>query len=148
MKEKEANDVSENEAKVDLEQEEGNLSELEEALEDVPEEVRHEVKNMMMSMHMGRITSPEMKLMDKLTPEHVSEFLAGEREASNNQFKESRDNKIFLGITLVVVLVFIVILVIILKDKPDILEKVLFTLGGLVTGLLGGYGFGKYKGSE
>lgn len=125
-----------------------DLDEIEEILDDAPEEVRHEVKKMMMSMRMGGVMPPSMELMKKLTPEHVSEFLQGQREAANNQFKESRDSKVFLGISLVVILSFVVILVVLLKDSPDILEKVLYTLGGLITGLLGGYGFGKSRGSE
>lgn len=124
------------------------LDAVEEILEDAPEEVRHEVKKMMMSMSMGGVMSPSIELMKKLTPEHVSEFLIGQREAVNNQFKESRDSKVFLGISLVVILSFVVILVVLLKDSPDILEKVLYTLGGLITGLLGGYGFGKSRGNE
>lgn len=42
-------------------------------------------------------------------------------------------------------MIFIVILVNLLIDKPDILEKVLYTMGGLIVGAFGGYGFGKTK---
>ena len=42
-------------------------------------------------------------------------------------------------------MVFIVVLVFLLSDKPDVLEKVLYTLGGLIVGAFGGYGFGKTK---
>lgn len=59
------------------------------------------------------------------------------------QFKESRDNKIFIGIVVFLFMVFIVVLVFLLSDKPDVLEKVLYTLGGLIVGAFGGYGFGK-----
>ncbi len=61
------------------------------------------------------------------------------------QFKESRDNKIFIGIVVFLFMVFIVVLVFLLSDKPDVLEKVLYTLGGLIVGAFGGYGFGKTK---
>lgn len=61
------------------------------------------------------------------------------------QFKESRDNKIFIGIVVFLFMVFIVVLVFLLCDKPDVLEKVLYTLGGLIVGAFGGYGFGKTK---
>ena len=46
-------------------------------------------------------------------------------------------------IVLLIALVFIVALVVLLKDNPDILEKVLYTLGGVITGAFGGYGIGK-----
>ena len=113
-------------------------------IEKVPEEDRHEVKKMMtMSMQMGRVmsASPEMELMKKMTSQNIDTFLEGQKAAMEYEFKESRENKIFLGI---VVLLFM-ILVFLLGDKPDILEKVLYTIGGLIVGAFGGYGFGKTK---
>ena len=122
------------------------LDVLDDILEDIPKEARHEVRKMVgMSMRMGGVISPELELMKKMTTENVTEFLQGQREAANNDFKESRDNKIFLGFVLVIILAFIVILVILLKENPDMLENVLYTLGGLVAGLLGGYGYGTTK---
>lgn len=118
-------------------------------LENIPKEERHEVKKMIgLSMQMGRTISPEMELMRKMTPEHVTEFLEAQKEEMQNQFKENRENKIFLVAILLIVMAFIVILIYLLKDKPDIMEKVLYTLGGLITGLFGGYGFGRTKRDE
>ena len=42
-------------------------------------------------------------------------------------------------------MIFIIVLVFLLGDKADILEKVLYTIGGLIVGAFGGYGFGKTK---
>lgn len=115
-------------------------------IEKVPEEDRHEVKKMMtMSMQMGRVmsASPEMELMKKMTSQNIETFLDGQKFAMEYQFKESRDNKIFIGIVFFLFMVFIVVLVFLLSDKPDVLEKVLYTLGGLIVGAFGGYGFGK-----
>ncbi len=39
-------------------------------------------------------------------------------------------------------------LIILLKDNPDIMEKIIYTVGGVVIGAFGGYGFGKNKGDE
>ncbi len=120
--------------------------EMKDVLESIPQEARRTVKQMVgMSMQMGGVISPQLELMKKMTTENVTEFLQGQREAANNQFRESRDNKIFLAFIVVVVLIFVTVLVILLKEKPDILENVLYTLGGLVAGLLGGYGYGKTK---
>ncbi|MCI9682066.1 MAG: hypothetical protein HFI26_11860 [Lachnospiraceae bacterium] len=140
-------EVKEIDAQKEDSEEVGDLPrELSEILEDVPKEVRHEVKRMVaMSMQMGGVISPQLELMKKMTTENVTEFLQGQREVSNNQFKESRDNKIFLVIVLLMVLIFVTALVILLKGNPDMLEKVLYTLGGLVAGLFGGYGYGKSK---
>lgn len=119
---------------------------IEEILEEIPEEERREVVKMVrMSMQMGRVMSPESGLVDKMTSEHITAYLEGQNEAMKNQFKENKENKFFALITLIVVLVFVVILVILLKETPDVMEKVIYTLGGLVTGALGGYGIGKAK---
>lgn len=115
----------------------------------VSEEDRPEIKKIIgMSMQMGRVISPEMEIMKKMTPEHVTEFLETQKQAMQNEFKESKDTKIFLVVVLILFLVFIIALVVLLKDKPDILEKVLYTLGGLIAGIFGGYGFGKTRGNE
>ena len=51
-------------------------------------------------------------------------------------------------VILLIVVAFIIILISMLKDKPDIMEKVLYASGGLIAGALGGYGFGKSKRDE
>ena len=89
--------------------------------------------------------SPEIELMKKMTSQNIETFLDGQKSAMEYQFKESRDNKIFIGIVVFLFMVFIVVLVFLLCDKPDVLEKVLYTLGGLIVGAFGGYGFGKTK---
>ena len=117
-------------------------------IEKVPEEDRHEVRKMMsMTMQMGRVmsASPEMELMKRMTPKHIEMFLDGQKEAMTYQFKAERESKIFLGIMVLLFMIFIVVLVTLLIDKPDILEKVLYTMGGLIVGAFGGYGFGKTK---
>lgn len=120
-----------------------------EILEGIPKEERHEVKKMIgMSMQMGRVMSPEMELMKKMTPEHVSDFLDTQKKAMEHQFEESRDNKIFIVIIMILILIFILALIFLLRDKPSIMEKVLYTLGGLITGLFGGYGYGKTKNDD
>lgn len=119
---------------------------LDNILEAIPKEDRHEVKKMIgMSMQMGGIISPQVELMKKMTPEHVTSFLEGQKEATRFQFQESRENKIFAGIVLIIVLIFVIAIIILLKDNPDIMEKVLYAAGGLVAGAIGGYGYGKTK---
>ncbi len=123
--------------------------EMDSILEGIPKESRHEVRKLVgMSMQMGGVISPQMELMKKMTPEHVSEFLDTQKKEMENHYKENRENKIFLFAILLITLVFIVLLIQMLKDKPDIMEKVLFTLGGLITGLFGGYGIGKAKNDD
>lgn len=140
---KESKEVAKDEEKENL----GN--EMDSILEGIPKESRHEVRKLVgMSMQMGGVISPQMELMKKMTSEHVSEFLDAQKKEMENRYKENRENKIFLFAILLITLVFIILLIQILKDKPDIMEKVLFTLGGLITGLFGGYGIGKSKNDD
>lgn len=120
-------------------------------IDKIPEEDRHEVRKMIgMTMQMGRVmsASPEIELMKKMTSENIASFLEGQKEAVKYEFKAGRDNKIFLGIVLLLFMIFITVLVLLLKDSPDILEKVLYTLGGLIVGAFGGYGFGKSRSED
>lgn len=118
-------------------------------LDEIPQESRGEVKKMIgLSMQMGGVISPQTELMKKMTSEHVTAFLEGQREANNNQFKESRESKILAASLAFMVMVFIIVLIVLLRDKPDILEKILYTSGGLIAGAVGGYGFGKTKKDE
>lgn len=128
---------------------ENDFTDFDDILENVPLEARTEVKKMMsMSMQMGRVISPEAELMNKMTPDHISSFLDSQDTAMKKQFQESRENKIFTFGIFLVTLIFIVALILLLKDKPEIMEKVLFTLGGIVTGAFGGYGYAKSKNNE
>jgi hypothetical protein len=45
-------------------------------------------------------------------------------------------------------LIFIVVMVVLLKNQPDMLEKILYTLGGITAGAFGGYGFGKHQSND
>lgn len=121
---------------------------LNDVVDKLPEEDRHQVKKMIgMSMQMSRVmsSSPEMELMKKMTSENIASYLEVQKEGMKYQFKEERESKIFLVFVLLFILAFIIILVVMLKDSPDILEKVLYSLGGLIVGLFGGYGYGKSK---
>lgn len=121
---------------------------IDDVVQKVPEEDRHEVRRMMsLTMQMGRVmsSSPEMELMKNMTSQNIDKFLDGQQAAMQYQFKEGREGKIFLGAMALLFMVFIVVLIFLLKDKPDILEKVLYSMGGLIVGAFGGYGFGKSK---
>lgn len=122
------------------------LEEMDEILDGMPEEDQKQLTRMVgLSMQMSRVVSPEAELMRKMTPENIESYLDGQKKAQEYSYQEGRDNKIFYGIVIFAVLVFILILVVLLKDKSEILEKVLYSVGGLIAGLIGGYGYGKTK---
>ncbi len=50
--------------------------------------------------------------------------------------------------SLIVAMIFFILLVILLKDNPDVMEKIIYIVGGVVIGAFGGYGFGKNRNDE
>lgn len=125
-------------------------SELEEVLESVPPEHRKVIEKMMISssIQMRSISSPETAVMKKLTPDHISKYLDGAELEMKNSYAEKFHRKIFTFLTMIVAMVFFVLLVLLLKDNPDIMEKIIYTVGGVVIGAFGGYGFGKNRSDE
>ena len=88
---------------------------------------------------------PEMELMKKINDEHITTYLESAKEEMEMSYKERGQNKFFIAGVLLSTMIFIVVIILILKDVPDVMEKVLYALIGLVTGILGGYGIGKNK---
>lgn len=108
-------------------------AELEDILESVPPEHRKVIERMMISssIQMRSISSPETAVMKKLTPDHISKYLDGAELEMKNR-----------------AMVFFILLVILLKDIPDVMEKIIYIVGGVVIGAFGGYGFGKNRNDE
>ena len=125
-------------------------AELEDVLESVPPEHRKVIERMIISssIQMRSISSPETVVMKKLTPEHISKYLDGAELEVKNSYAEKFHRKIFTFLTMIVAMVFFVILIILLKDNTDVMEKIIYTVGGVIAGAFGGYGFGKNRNDE
>lgn len=120
--------------------------ELSDILNTVPPEHRKQVSQMMISaVQMGGITSPNSAITKKITEEHITEYLAGTREQMQKGYQEKRDRKFFAFFSGLAGCAFIIAVIILLKDNPDMLEKILYTSGGIVAGAFGGYGYGKSR---
>lgn len=123
--------------------------EIDEALNSIPDKAQAKVAKSIMSMQFGAISAtPENAISKKITSEHITQYLVDSSTAMQESFKERRDDKIFKGVALFMTLVFVVVLIILLKDNPDVMEKVIYAIGGLVAGCLGGYGYGYRKGMD
>lgn len=125
-------------------------AELEDVLESVPPEHRKVIERMMISssIQMRSISSPETAVMKKLTPDNISKYLDGAELEMKNSYAEKFHRKIFTFLTMLVAMAFFILLVILLKDNPDIMEKIIYIVGGVVIGAFGGYGFGKNRNDE
>ncbi len=125
-------------------------AELEDVLESVPPEHRKVIERMMISssIQMRSISSPETAVMKKLTPDHISKYLDGAELEMKNSYAEKFHRKVFTFLTMIVAMIFFILLVILLKDTPDVMEKIIYIVGGVVIGAFGGYGFGKNRNDE
>ena len=120
---------------------------LDDILEDVPEEHRKKVEKFIVasSVQMRGMISPEASVMNKITEDHITEYLQGARQEMENSFDERKQNRLFTFITLIVAMIFFIIIILLLKDMPDFMEKIIYSLVSLIAGAIGGYGYGKTK---
>lgn len=123
---------------------------LNDILENVPEEHRKQVEKTIIAstFQMKGMISPEVTVMNKITEEHITEYLQGARQEMENSFEERKENRLYTFITLLVGMVFLIIIILLLKDKPDFMEKIIYSLVSLVAGAIGGYGYGRTKGND
>lgn len=122
-----------------------NDAEIEEVLESVPPEHRKVIERMMISssVQMRSIVSPEAAVMKKITEEHISQYLHGAEIDMKNSYTEKLHKKIYSFLSMLFAMIFFIIIIVLLKDVPDVMEKVIYTVGGVIVGAFGGYGFGK-----
>ncbi len=120
-------------------------AELEEVLDSVPPEHRKTIERMMISsIQMRSISSPpEAAVMKKLTPEHISQFLDGASQEMQKSYAERFHKKVFTFLTMIVAMAFFVVVIILLRDDTDVMEKVIYAVGGVCAGAFGGYGLAK-----
>lgn len=144
LKKKELENIATNENDEEPELEE---SELEEVLDSVPPEQRKIIERMMISSVQMRsiAASPESAVMKKITPDHITKYLEGAEEEMKNSYKERFQRKVFTFLTVLIAMVFFVVIIILLKELPDIMEKVIYAGGGVIAGAFGGYGIGKNR---
>ncbi|MDE5719028.1 MAG: hypothetical protein K2I53_15765 [Lachnospiraceae bacterium] len=122
-------------------------AELEEVLESVPPEHRKIIERMMISsVQMRSISSPpEAVVMKKLTPEHISQFLEGASQEMQKNYAERFHKKVFTFLTMIVAMIFFVVVIVLLRDDTDVMEKVIYAVGGVCAGAFGGYGFARKR---
>lgn len=123
-----------------------NTEEIEEALDSIPAEHRKMIEKMVISsVRMRGVVSPENAVMKKISGEHITQYLKGAEEEMKNSYEEKFQKKVFIFLTMLVAMVFFIIIIVLLKDSPDVMEKVLYAVGGVIAGAFGGYGLGQRK---
>jgi len=121
-----------------------------ELLDSLPEVDRTAVNSLLLLMMQG--TRESSALVERMNPEHVTQALENERQAELHQFqkaelehKGNNSNRLFMFAVVLVVMGLIVTILVLFRNQPEMVEKILVATGGLIAGALGGYGFGKSK---
>lgn len=136
-------------------------SESDELLQILPNEVQSAVNKItdkkpgmlseFMALGMGSIGNP---LHQKMTTEHISQVLDIAAKHDERQydlskrtqeidFSKHKSNYRYLFAAFVIITILTIFILILFKDKPDILIPTLTGLGGLLGGFIGGWGLGK-----
>ena len=116
-----------------------------EILDSVPPEQKPLFQVMMASLRMVVRGGPETETAKQLTPEHISQYLSGAREAMQKDYQNKREGRIFALLVLLIIVIALGFVILVLKDTPDVMEKIIIAAGGFIAGIAGGYGFGKTK---
>lgn len=126
-----------------------NSVNVEDALEALPLEKRKVVEEFM-TLQQIRFseTNTDMVISEKITSEHITEFLNGSRENMRLGFAEKRSKRCFALAFLAIIIIATLAVIFLLKDKPDIMEKIVYCLVSAGSGLAGGYGFGYANGKK
>lgn len=135
----------------DVQQPEKHLSdsnsEFEELINNIPEDVKEEIVESITSIRSTQQMSipPEALIMTKINENHISEFLAASKENMQNSYVEKKQNKIFMGFLILLAMIFVILIILLLRDQPEVMEKIIYIILGFLGGAAGGYGFGKHK---
>ncbi len=78
-----------------------------------------------------RSFSPSEQIAGKITEEHITEYLEGNREERLQAFKERREKRFLSALELIAILTAVVLVVWFLGDNPAILVNILYIIGGL-----------------
>lgn len=115
-------------------------------LEGLPKDAKKRVEKLVVQefgmMGIGR-RSQENEIAKKINEEHITNYLNGAKEQMHNDFRERHERKIFTIVLVSLALIFILLVIILLKENTAVLEKIIYSITGLVAGAFGGYGFGR-----
>lgn len=90
------------------------------------ESKEHELIETSQMMAMLSQISSGNDFSDKITTEHITKYLDGAEKNMTLTFKEKDNSKKFILCLAIIVSVVFITLVLILQDKPDILEKLIY----------------------
>jgi hypothetical protein len=114
----------------------------------LPPEQRTLVRTMIASFQVTGRSAPESAIARQFRPEHIQTYLNGAQESMRREYRDKQGNRILIAFVLTAILAALGFVIVQLKNTPDVMEKIIFAIGGVTTGALGGYGFGRGKKNE
>lgn len=123
---------------------ESEMVNIQEILEQIPEEQRELIEHSL-TMTAFMQNSSESTVSKKINEEHISTYLKDSGENMRLSHKSQTQNRIFAFLIAVLLVAFFCFIILVFKNNPDVVEKIIFTAGGAIVGGLGGFGFGKSK---
>ena len=120
--------------------------EIDEVLREIPEEKRTLIRERISVFMSGQ--EPESAISRKMTPDHISTYLKDAGDDMRLSHRERSQSKWFIFIIGLFVFGLIGLVIMIFQDKPDLIEKIIFAVGGCAAGFIGGFGYGKSKREE
>lgn len=121
-------------------------AEIDEVLREIPEEKRTLIKERISVFMSGQ--EPESAISRKMTPEHISTYLKDAGDDMRLTHRERSQSRLFVFIIGLFVFGLIGMVILTFQDKPDMIEKVIFAVGGCAAGFIGGFGYGRSKRDE
>lgn len=120
--------------------------EIDEVLQEIPEEKRTLIRERI-SVFMSA-QEPESAVSKKMTPEHISAYLKDAGDDMRLSHKERSLVRWFIFIIGLFVFALVGLIILTFKDRPDLIEKIIFAVGGCAAGFIGGFGFGRSRKDE
>jgi hypothetical protein len=115
-----------------------------EILEKAPPEVRRSIEAFFAMMSHGPIPNPVIaKLVEKFTPEHITYLLQSQDRDTEHEYKALASGRRYQIVCLSIgVALFIFLVTYLSNSNPDLLERLITLLVGLIGGFGGGFAVG------
>jgi len=121
-----------------------SIQEINEILEQLPED-KMEIFQRSLTMTAFMQNDPETAISKKITEEHITKYLNDSGDNMRLSYKDRNHSRIFNIVIILFVLLFISFIIIVFRNKPEIVEKIIYAAGGFFAGGIGGFGYAKSK---
>lgn len=120
----------------------GDNEELKKAIDSLPSGKRELVEKTFIGLLAKSSESAETIFAKKLTDKNIQQYLENDAKRDEYIYESNKENNHKQKFCLVVFSVVVIVLVILLRDKPDVMERLITVVVGCAVGFVGGYGYG------